>query len=201
MRCPRCQQENRDEARFRAACGSSLAVQCPACGHQLPPGAALCDHCGTPVAGSAPAATSPPLASRPQLLQAYIPKHLVEKILTSKAVLEGERKIDAPGKPVSLVSAGLARLEQALRRPGGFDSYEALRQWVRRTHGAEAFRDSLNLLLLDNNGAPMTQRLTLPENVRLGFLPPYCPEPNPIERVWRDLKDALASLQFSHLDN
>jgi class 3 adenylate cyclase len=57
---------------------------------------------------------------------------------------------------------------------------------------AQACRDSLNLLLPDNSGAPTAQRLTLPENVRLVFLPPYCPELNPIERVWRDLKDALA---------
>jgi hypothetical protein len=40
----------------------------------------------------------------------------------------------------------------------------------------------------------------LPANVRLVFLPPYCPELNPIERVWRDLKDALAWLQFPTLD-
>ena len=61
---------------------------------------------------------------------------------------------------------------------------------------AEGFQDSLNLLLLDNSGAHTAQRLTLPANVRLVFLPPYCPELNPIERVWRDLKDALAWLQF-----
>jgi transposase len=65
---------------------------------------------------------------------------------------------------------------------------------------AEAFPDSLNLLLLDNSGAHTAQRLTLPENVRLVFLPPYCPELNPIERVWRDLKDALAWLQFPNLE-
>jgi transposase len=41
------------------------------------------------------------------------------------------------GKPVSLTPAVLASLEQALRRPEGFASYEALRQWVRRTHGVE----------------------------------------------------------------
>jgi transposase len=40
----------------------------------------------------------------------------------------------------------------------------------------------------------------LPANVRLVFLPPYCPELNPIERVWRDLKDALAWLQFPTLE-
>jgi transposase len=65
---------------------------------------------------------------------------------------------------------------------------------------AEAFPDSLTLLLLDNSGAHTSQQLTLPANVRLVFLPPYCPELNPIERVWRDLKDALAWLQFPTLD-
>jgi transposase len=65
---------------------------------------------------------------------------------------------------------------------------------------AEAFPDSLNLLLLDNSGAHTAQRLALPANVRLVFLPPYCPELNPIERVWRDLKDALAWLQFPTLE-
>jgi transposase len=65
---------------------------------------------------------------------------------------------------------------------------------------AAAFPDSLNLLLLDNSGAHTAQRLVLPANVRLAFLPPYCPELNPIERVWRDLKDALAWLQFPNLD-
>jgi transposase len=37
------------------------------------------------------------------------------------------------GKPVSLAPAVLASLEQALRRPEGFASYEALRQRVAQT--------------------------------------------------------------------
>jgi putative transposase len=65
---------------------------------------------------------------------------------------------------------------------------------------AEAFPDSLNLLLLDNSGAHTAQRLTLPANVCLVCLPPYGPELNPIERVWRDLKDMLAWLHFSNLE-
>jgi transposase len=64
---------------------------------------------------------------------------------------------------------------------------------------AQAFPDSLNILLLDNSGAHTSQRLTLPENVRLLFLPPYGPELNPIERVWRDLKDDAAWQQFADL--
>jgi putative transposase len=65
---------------------------------------------------------------------------------------------------------------------------------------AQAFPDSLNLLLLDNSGAHTAQRLTLPANVRLVCLPPDCPELNPIERVGRDLKDALAWRQFPTLE-
>jgi transposase len=65
---------------------------------------------------------------------------------------------------------------------------------------AQAFPDSLNLVLLDNSGAHTAQRLILPANVRLVFLPPYCPELNPIERVWRDLKDVLAWLHFPTLE-
>jgi transposase len=39
------------------------------------------------------------------------------------------------GKRPSLSPAVLASLGQALHRPEGFASYEALRQWVRQTHG------------------------------------------------------------------
>jgi transposase len=62
---------------------------------------------------------------------------------------------------------------------------------------AQAYPDSLNILLVDKSGGHTAQRLKLPDNVRLVFLPPYCPELNPIERLWRDLKDDLAWQQFS----
>jgi transposase len=65
---------------------------------------------------------------------------------------------------------------------------------------AQAFPDSLTLLLLDHSGAHTAQQLTIPVNVRLVLLPPYCPELNPIERVWRDLKAAWAWLHFAHLE-
>jgi hypothetical protein len=52
-----------------------------------------------------------------------------------------------PGKPVSLAPAVLASLEQALRRPEGFASYEALRQWVRQTHGVEIKYNTLYTLV------------------------------------------------------
>jgi transposase len=51
------------------------------------------------------------------------------------------------GKSVSLAPAILASLEEALRRPEGFASYEALRQWVRRTHGVEVKYKTLYALV------------------------------------------------------
>jgi class 3 adenylate cyclase len=92
MRCPHCLPENRGGARFRAACGSSIAWKCPACGSQPPPGATFCDHCGTPLTGTTTAAALPTFAAPPLMPQAYTPQHLAEKILQSKVAMEGERK-------------------------------------------------------------------------------------------------------------
>jgi transposase len=64
---------------------------------------------------------------------------------------------------------------------------------------ADALPESLNILLLDNSGAHTAQRLRWPTNVRPVWLPPYCPELNPIERVWRDVKDDLAWEQCADL--
>jgi transposase len=41
------------------------------------------------------------------------------------------------GKPLSLPPDVLAAIEQALRQPAGFASYEALRQWVQQTYHLE----------------------------------------------------------------
>jgi transposase len=51
------------------------------------------------------------------------------------------------GKPVSLAPAVLASLESTLRRPEGVASYEALRQWVRQTHGVEVKYKTLSTLV------------------------------------------------------
>ena len=85
MKCPRCQQENPPQAKFCLECATSLALQCSNCGTKLPAGAKFCFECATPVG----APGSPPRFASPE---AYTPKHLAEKILTSKSALEGERK-------------------------------------------------------------------------------------------------------------
>ena len=87
MQCPRCQTENRAGRRFCAECGAPFALACPACGFTNEPGEKFCGGCGTPLTSGPRPPALPAYA-----LPAYTPGHLVEKILTSRAALEGERK-------------------------------------------------------------------------------------------------------------
>ncbi len=59
-------------------------------------------------------------------------------------------------------------------------------------HFARAYAEQLNLLVLDNAPAHIAHEVQLPPHVRFIFTPPYTPEVNPMERLWEDLKDALA---------
>jgi class 3 adenylate cyclase len=84
MRCPSCGFENPEGMKFCGQCASPLGRRCPQCGFDNPLGFAFCGQCAAPLtAAPSMAAPSP---------QTYTPAHLVEKILTSKAALEGERK-------------------------------------------------------------------------------------------------------------
>src|SRR5512136_387389 len=86
MKCPQCQHDNPPQSNFCLECGVRLTLTCGSCGADLPSGSKFCNNCGTPVQSS--------VASRPRFAapDAYTPKHLAEKILTSKSALEGERK-------------------------------------------------------------------------------------------------------------
>jgi transposase len=66
-------------------------------------------------------------------------------------------------------------------------------------HFAATEPATFHLLLLDNGAFHKAQALRLPPNVGLVFFPPYTPELNPIERLWRDLKDWLAQYQPTSL--
>jgi hypothetical protein len=85
MNCPRCQHENPPHAKFCLECGLSLTLPCAKCHTTLPAGARFCLECGEPV-------TAGYGTSRFAAPDTYTPKHLAEKILTSKTALEGERK-------------------------------------------------------------------------------------------------------------
>ena len=84
MQCPRCQHDNPPGMKFCGECAAPLAAACPSCGAANPPENKFCGHCAVPLRPTPPANFAAP--------DAYTPKHLAEKILTSKAALEGERK-------------------------------------------------------------------------------------------------------------
>lgn len=46
MKCPKCQSENREGAKFCLECGEKLELVCPQCGKTFPLTAKFCDECG-----------------------------------------------------------------------------------------------------------------------------------------------------------
>ena len=86
MKCPRCQHDNPPASNFCLGCGARLSATCGGCGNDLPVGSRFCNKCGAPVSGES---AEPALFASPA---AYTPKHLAERILTSKSAVEGERK-------------------------------------------------------------------------------------------------------------
>jgi transposase len=57
---------------------------------------------------------------------------------------------------------------------------------------AEHYQDTVNIVLMDKGSCHQAKGLIIPDNVVCLFMPPYSPELNPIERLWRDMKDQLA---------
>jgi class 3 adenylate cyclase/tetratricopeptide (TPR) repeat protein len=88
MRCPECQFENREGAKFCKKCGAKLELACPKCNSALTADSIFCDECGYDL--RKPVKVPPVDYSQPQF---YTPKFLAEKILTTRSSIEGERKL------------------------------------------------------------------------------------------------------------
>ncbi len=84
MKCPHCHAENPAGMRFCGQCAAPLASVCPSCGASNPPEHKFCGQCAASLGEAAKPRFGPP--------ESYTPKHLAEKILTSKSAIEGERK-------------------------------------------------------------------------------------------------------------
>ena len=85
VKCPRCSAESPPASKYCGACGALLAAVCSSCGRQSPLGQKFCGECGA-------ALGAVPDPSKFISAESYTPRHLAEKILTSRAALEGERK-------------------------------------------------------------------------------------------------------------
>src|SRR6056297_1940205 len=86
MKCPKCQFDNPDGAKFCNECGSKLMFMCPVCSKINPPGSKFCNECGHNLQASGKVTDY----SRPE---SYTPKFLADKILTDRSAIEGERKL------------------------------------------------------------------------------------------------------------
>ena len=128
MQCPGCRHNNPAHARFCAACGTRLAAACATCGAELPPGARFCPACGTAVDTAAAAVgRTPDVAVAARTPDVYTPRHLAERILTSRAALQGERK------PVTVLFCDLVGSTGLAERLGPDGMHELLNRFFEIT--------------------------------------------------------------------
>src|SRR5437899_7821626 len=85
MKCLKSQHENTFEAKVCEEFVAPLVRACANCGSEAAATSKFCSQCGHPLL---PVVEDARFAS----LKSYTPQHLAEKILTSRAALEGERK-------------------------------------------------------------------------------------------------------------
>jgi len=88
MKCPKCQFENPDDAKFCIECASPIEFHCPNCGAVTPATGKFCKECAHEL--RKPAEASHVDYSKPK---SYTPKFLTDKILTTRSSIEGERKL------------------------------------------------------------------------------------------------------------
>jgi transposase len=75
--------------------------------------------------------------------------------------------------------------------------FEALLALFARESGAGGER--IVILVLDNAGWHSQAGLTVPEGIRLVFLPPYSPELQPAEHLWQPLDEVIVNKHFATL--
>lgn len=129
MRCPACNHENPDTAKFCSECASRLQVEakCPACGTSNAPGAKFCNECAQPLSASSTPASAPSLALPASFADGrYHVRSFLGEGGRKRVYLAHDRKLDrevavAVIKTDGLNEGGLARVgreAQAMGRLG-----------------------------------------------------------------------------------
>lgn len=60
--------------------------------------------------------------------------------------------------------------------------------------------NEFKIIVLDNGAFHKAKSLTIPDNIALIFLPPYSPELNPAELMWKKIKRNFTNKVFSSID-
>jgi len=113
MKCPRCQQESPADADFCPECGTKLVAVCASCGTSNAPTHKFCKKCGQRLGSESGPVQSPGRFPSPE---SYTPRHLAEKIITSKT--EDDRYTAWPRRPLRR------------RRVDTAKSFEVYREWL-----------------------------------------------------------------------
>ena len=68
---------------------------------------------------------------------------------------------------------------------------------------SEKHKHCLNIIIADRSRCHTPQKIELPDNIVMEFIPPYSPEQNPMERLWESMKDKIAENNevYDNLDN
>ncbi len=93
MKCPKCESDNKERAKFCGKCGAKLALVCAQCGSENDSENSYCNECGHNL--TRPKESPPKEQSFDEKLnkiQRYLPKGVTNKILAQKDRIEGERK-------------------------------------------------------------------------------------------------------------
>jgi transposase len=66
---------------------------------------------------------------------------------------------------------------------------------------SEAYPDDYIVLVMDNASWHASKTLVVPVNIKLAHIPPYTPEMNPIEQIWKELRKGFANKLFDTLND
>lgn len=58
----------------------------------------------------------------------------------------------------------------------------------------------LKILVIDNAGFHSTKNIVIPENIKLINIPPYSPELNPCEQIWKYIKQRYKNQLFKNME-
>jgi len=86
MKCPKCNFDNPEAAKFCVQCGSRQMIVCPECGQSNLSGFKFCSECGHNL-------HNPTMSTNYSDLRSYTPKHLADKVFSTGSSIEGERKL------------------------------------------------------------------------------------------------------------
>ena len=140
MKCPSCQSENREGAKFCIDCGNELEIICSKCSHSNPAVSSYCEECGSKL-NLLPAQAPQEISFDEKItkIQKYLPKGVTEKILAQKDRIEGERK------QVTVMFCDMEGFTQLSEKLGPEDAYTIMDQvYEILIHKVHAYEGTVN---------------------------------------------------------